>query len=248
MALTEKQRRRREDAKLAYAAFIEFYPFTLDDLPGEQWKPIEGYGGVYQVSTFGRVKSFWKKPPRILKPQLLGEYLSVNLYTGGKLKSRRVHILVARAFIPNPDHKPEVNHDDGHKFNCHVSNLYWATTAENQQHAVKNGLAKSGIDRPEAKIKNEADIIYIRDNPDNLTQEQLATKFGVDNTTISEIQLGKSYANAGGTIRESKRQRISDEIREQIRVDWATGTFSYAALGKKFGYCAQTIWNIVHEG
>lgn len=105
-----------------------------------------------------------------------------------------------------------------------------------------------GVDDSQAKIKNEADIIYIRDNPDNLTQEQLATKFGVDNTTISEIQLGKSYANAGGTIRESKFKRVPDEIREQIRVDWATGTFSYAALGKKFGYCAQTIWNIVHEG
>ena len=247
MALTERQRRRIEDAKLAYAAFIQYYPLTLEDLPGEGWKDIAGFEG-YQVSTFGRVKSFKGKKSCIRKPQLRGEYLSVALCLGGEKKRRLIHVLVAQAFIPNPLNKPEVNHDDGHKLNCHISNLYWATTAENQQHAVKNGLAKSGEKHYKAKIKDEKDIIYIRENPDNLTQEELAEMFGVDQTTISAIQLGKCYQNAGGSLRESKRQRISDEIRERIRVDWATGTFSYAALGKKFGYCAQTIWNIVHEG
>ena len=213
MPITEYQReydrRRHEEALPAYEALMSCYPFTLDDLDGEIWKDIDGYG---------------------------------------KKKQRTIHSLVAQAFIPNPLKKPEVNHDDGHKLNCHISNLYWATTAENQQHAVKNGLAKSGEKHYKAKIKDEKDIIYIRENPDNLTQEELAEMFGVDQTTISAIQLGKCYQNAGGSLRESKRQRISDEIRERIRVDWATGTFSYAALGKKFGYCAQTIWNIVHEG
>lgn len=61
-----------------------------------------------------------------------------------------------RDFIPNPDNKPEVNHEDGHKMNCHVSNLYWVTSAENIQHAFKNGLAKSaqGCDDYNAKIKD----------------------------------------------------------------------------------------------
>ena len=132
MPITERQRRRREDAKLAYAAFIEYYPLTIEDLPDEVWKAIDEH---YQISTLGRVKSFWKKPPRILKPQLFGEYLSVNLYTGGKLKSRRVHILVARAFIPNPD--------DGHKFNCHVSNLYWASTIRKLKSRTRRTLSIS---------------------------------------------------------------------------------------------------------
>ncbi|MBR0060331.1 MAG: HNH endonuclease, partial [Selenomonadaceae bacterium] len=88
----------------------------------------------------------------------------------------------AQAFIPNPDHKPEVNHLDGNKFNCYVGNLIWATSAENQQHAYDTGLnvAAQGTDRYGAKIKDENNIIYIRDNPDNLSRKELAEKFGVE--------------------------------------------------------------------
>ena len=242
----EYARRKYEEALPAYHALMKYYPLTLDNLDGEVWKEIDGFD-KYQVSNYGRIKSFWGKEPRILKPYLPIEYLSVALCGNGKKKHQKVHILVAKAFIPNPDHKPEVNHDDGHKFNCHVSNLYWATSAENNQHAVKNGLSKSGVEHSQSKIKDEKDIIYIRDNPDHLTQQQLAEMFGVGETTISDIQLGKTYQNAGGIIRQSKFKRVPDEIRNQIKADWATGNYSYAALGKKFGYCAQTIWNIIHE-
>ena len=246
----EYDRRRREDAKLAYAAFIEFYPLSLDDLPDEQWRPITD---KYQVSNYGRVKSFWGKEPLIRKPGLCGEYLSVNLSIDGKKKRRSIHILVARAFIPNPEGKPEVNHDDGNKFNCHVSNLYWATSAENVQHAFDTGLKfnAQGIDDSNSKIKNEADIIYIRDNPDNLTQKQLAEKFSMSQRAISFIQLGKSYANAGGSIREKSEHPhnyISDEIRNQIRADWATGNFTLQQLADKYGVGKRTVCRIIREG
>lgn len=56
----EYNRRKHEEAKPAYDAFMSCYPFTLNDLDGEQWRPIEGFDG-YQVSTFGRVKSFKRK-------------------------------------------------------------------------------------------------------------------------------------------------------------------------------------------
>ena len=110
----EYHRRAHEEAKLAYAAFIPCYPFTLENLPGEQWKEIAGFDG-YEVSTFGRVKSFHKNKVLILRPAFISEYLQVDLYTSSKKKHCRIHILVARTFIPNPDNKPEVNHDDGHK-------------------------------------------------------------------------------------------------------------------------------------
>ena len=248
MPITEKQRernrRRHEEALPAYHALMSCYPLSLDDLPGEQWRDIDEH---YQISTFGRVKSFWGKSPRILKPYLLGEYLSVNLYVDGKRKTRTIHSLVAKAFIPNPENKPEVNHRVGCKFNCHVSNLQWSTGAENMQHAVRTGLAKSGVDRSDSKIKNEAGIIYIRENPDKLTRQQLAEKFGVDETTISYIQLGKRYPNVGGTIRESKVKRVPEEIRAQICADWATGQYSKSALARKFGYSQPTIRNIINE-
>ena len=244
----EYYRRKHEEAELAYAAFISYYPLTLDNLPDEVWKDIDGYGGEYQISTFGRVKSFKWTKPRILKPQLIGEYLRVDLCFDGKTKHQPVHILVAQAFIPNLEGKPEVNHDDGHKFNCHVSNLYWATRAENVQHAVKNGLIKSGEDNYLASVTNEQ-AKEIRENPDKLTQQQLADKFKVTKTRISEIQTGKRYRNAGGTLREPQKpgayHRIPDEIREQILADWATGQYSQRALARKFGYSHPTISNIV---
>ena len=247
MALTERQRLRREDAKLAYAALMKFYPLSLENLDGEEWRSIEGFD-KYQISNYGRVKSFWGKTPVIRTPQLLVDYLHVVLYFDGKRKSWLVHVLVARAFIPNPENKPEVNHRVGCKFNCHASNLEWATHAENIQHAVKNSLIKSGVDDSKAKIKNEADIIYIRENPDNLKLEQLAAMFGVKQQRISDIQLGKTYENECGTIRKPQKQRIPDEIRAKIRADWATGQYTKADLARKFGYRHSTIIKILREG
>ena len=242
----EYDRRKHEEAKPAYDALMSCYPLTLDDLPGEVWKDIDEH---YQVSTFGRVKSFWKKTPRILKPQLPNEYLSVALSVDGKIKQRTIHSLVAQAFIPNPEGKPEVNHDDGNKFNCHVSNLLWATSAENMQHAVKTGLKinSRGMDSSLAKIKDEETIRYIRDNPDNLTQRQLAEKCGVKQSAIGLIQRGETYANAGGTIRKSKARRISEELKVKIRADYATGNYSINALAQKYGCAWETIRRIINE-
>lgn len=68
--------------------------------------------------------------------------LQFKLYKGNEKKWIRAHQLVATAFIPNPDLKPEVNHIDGHKFNNYVENLEWATPSENTKHAHDNELAK----------------------------------------------------------------------------------------------------------
>lgn len=61
-------------------------------------------------------------------------YLSVGMSKEGKTKTYSVHRLVAKAFIPNPENKPEVNHKDGNKFNNNVDNLEWVTGAENKRH------------------------------------------------------------------------------------------------------------------
>ena len=244
----EYNRRKHEEAKLAYAAFMTYYPLTLENLDGEEWKPIEGFEG-YEISNFGRVKSFKKGKAIIRKPVLNIDYLAIGLWIGCKKNHRLVHRLVAEAFLPNPDNKPEVNHRVGCKFNCHVSNLVWSTSSENTQHAIKNGLRKSGVDDPQAKIKNEADIIYIRENPDNLTGKELAEKFGMTPAAISKIQIGKTYENAGGSIRQTRKKtpRIPDEIRAAIRADWATGQYTQRELARKYGVSQGTIRKIINE-
>lgn len=110
----------------------------------EIWKDIEGFEGLYQVSNKGRVRSLdryiWnhKQKGKVLKPQSKNnKYLQVSLSNKGsekKCKHTYIHILVAKAFIPNPRGCTQVNHKDFDKTNNHVENLEWVTQQENLIH------------------------------------------------------------------------------------------------------------------
>lgn len=69
-------------------------------------------------------------------------YIYVDLCKDGKKYSKRLHILVAQHFVPNPDNLPEVNHKDGNKLNPDYINLEWSTRSDNMIHALDNGLQK----------------------------------------------------------------------------------------------------------
>lgn len=105
----------------------------------EIWKDIEDFEGIYQISSFGRVKSFKKCKERILKPGVAGGgYLFVHLCKDGKIKEMKIHRLVAKAFIPNPDKLPCVNHLDENKQNNFVSNLEWCDVKYNVNYGTRN--------------------------------------------------------------------------------------------------------------
>ena len=114
----------------------------------EVWKDIKGYEGQYIVSNLGNVRSLDRyvntyHGPRICLGQPLKQYighdgyLHVALSKCKKHKRIMVHRLVAEAFIPNPDNKPQVNHIDGNKQNNCVDNLEFCTASENQLHSVR---------------------------------------------------------------------------------------------------------------
>ena len=238
-----------KDYQVAYNVLMQFYPLTLDDLGGEEWRDIEGYVGIYQISNFGRVKSFYGKQPRIMIPKLNNrDYLVLRLNKHSARECLPVHRLVAKAFIPNPDNKPQINHIDGNKLNDYVGNLEWVTAKENTKHAYNIGLVKKGEGHGRAKLTN-AQVVYIRDNPDKLSCKALAEKFGVCKATIGRIQLGSRYQNAGGMIREKIDIRTPIEKRNQIRSEYRKGVrgFSIPALAQKYGCNPKTIWNIVNE-
>lgn len=249
MARKERYQKQRE----AFTEFLKWYPFTLDDLDGEQWADITGYDGLYQISTFGRVKSFKTNQQRILRPALNTEnYLIVHLWKNNKVKFFTVHRLVAQAFIPNPDNKLQVNHIDGCKINACVGNLEWATNAENIRHAFDTGLLflPQGEDVSQAKLTNKQ-VRFIRDNPENLNTVELAKRFNVTSATISDVQIGKKYKTAGGKIRQvgKRTPRLSNEIRDKIRAEYVyhSRDFNCYTLGRKYGVDAKTICRIVHE-
>lgn len=115
------------------------------DAQTEKWKPVIGYEGLYEVSNFGRVKilkNIHKNNESTFAKieSIPNGYLRIGLTKNGNIKRYCVHKLVAIHFIPNPQNKPEVNHEDGNKQNAHYSNLSWVTKSENIKHAIRTGL------------------------------------------------------------------------------------------------------------
>jgi hypothetical protein len=97
----------------------------------EIWKPTHDV--KYEVSNYGRVRN--AKTGYVLKPQLMQSYFTVKL---SDRKHKKIHRLVAEAFIVNPDKLPFVNHKDHDKTNNHISNLEWVNNSQNMLHAREN--------------------------------------------------------------------------------------------------------------
>lgn len=113
----------------------------------EIWKDMIGFEGRYQVSNHGRIRSvlsnhgtYQEKIKTLRQRSKTCEYLYVQLSVLDKPHHEAVHRAVAKAFIPNPDNKPMVNHKDGNKLKNNVCNLEWATCSENHLHAFSTGL------------------------------------------------------------------------------------------------------------
>ena len=119
----------------------------------EIWKDIEGYEGLYQVSSLGNVRRLYSKTypyPRLLKQSLRRGYLSVDLCKDSIRKTVSVHRLVAECFIPNPENYEQVNHIDENKMNNCFQNLEWCTCSQNINHSLS--LHPERIDRMRKRL------------------------------------------------------------------------------------------------
>lgn len=142
----------------------------------EVWKSVVGYEGYYEVSNCGRVRSLnrefsvsekrWgtsykvKMKGRILKPQRKLYAQIILARSKDDHVTFHVHRLVALAFIPNPENKPQVHHIDHDKQNCTVENLMWVTAKENAEAALAAGVL--GVNKKKVKKLTEKQIEWMK--------------------------------------------------------------------------------------
>jgi len=168
----------------------------------EEWKDVVGFEDYFKVSNLGRVQS--KRTGKILR-QYKGKNHRLHIATriggrNGLSYCFKVHRLVASAFIPNPENKPQVNHIDGNPSNNVLSNLEWATSEENIRHAIDNnlmvGCLTKGTSNPNSLL-SEADVEYIRNNYKPRCKvfgcRALANKLGVSHCIVSYVINNKRY-------------------------------------------------------
>ena len=139
------------------------------------WRAITGYEGYYEVSMTGRIRSLdrividKRGGKRILRGHEMKltrsaeGYLVVNLHKCGRSEVVGVHVIVATAFLPNPDNLPMVNHIDGVKEHNDVGNLEWATYSYNNFHALRKNLRRPRGNEI-AQLLEDGEIIEVYDS------------------------------------------------------------------------------------
>lgn len=163
---------------------------TNMNIENEVWKPVVGFEGYYEVSLNGVVKGIDRKVVtkaglRAIKSKILNKrinncgYAEVRLSKDGKKTTAFIHVLIAKAFIPNPHNKPQVNHLNGLKTDNCIDNLEWCTQSENMQHASRIGLLKRTYKQV---IDNCTGRTYI-------SSYEAAVDFNIGHTTL------KNYLN-----------------------------------------------------
>lgn len=107
----------------------------------EEWKIIPGYGGVYEASNLGRIRSL--KTGNILTPYVNCKgYCRATLCVNGKCYNVSFHRVVITSFLPNPENMPQINHKNGIKTDNRLCNLEWCSSSYNLKHAFRIGLRK----------------------------------------------------------------------------------------------------------
>ena len=172
----------------------------------EEWRPIVGFEGLYEVSNTGQVRNCRGK---LLRPGLNHNgYLKCVLCKNGKSKTIYIHRLVAQAFILNPDNLPQVNHKDEDKTNNSVENLEWC----DQKYNVNYGCAqdkrvKTNIINGRFKYSGQKSVEYSKERKKEYRKK---------NREKHREYMRKWYEKNKEKIREQKREYYENN-KEKIR-------------------------------
>jgi len=171
---------------------------TLGDIDIEIWQPLLGYEGLYAISNMGKIKTLGNRyngyKTLVLKTRLDKDgYEIVNIYKKGKMKTCKVHRLVALNFIPNPQNKKEVNHKKGIRDDNRVSQLEWVTISENMQHRINTlGCIVNNLPILIGNKNHKSKAVRcVTLGIDFQSIRQAAIALGFKNDKISQFLLGK---------------------------------------------------------
>lgn len=183
----------------------------------EIWKRCPGFEQEYDISNFGNVRSYHfdgridrSIVPREMTPNLQ-DYVYVTL-TRMMRKAQRcaLHILVAKAFVRNPDPKNKkwVMHLNDDKLDPRASNLKWGTAGENQKSAYDNGLRKKPVGALNGRAKlTESEAMAIFNSEGN--HYKIASIFGIDRTHVGLIKSGKIWGQVTGKVFEEPEKKVA---------------------------------------
>lgn len=136
----------------------------------EEWKAVVGFEGLYEVSNLGNVRSIQfhgKRRNKLMSPTDVKGYKFVKLrdWEDKVELSYPIHRLVAQAFIPNPENKPQVDHIDTNPSNNTVGNLRWVTSLENQNNPLTLERLKANMTAYNKSDKHKLDVQTSQGHP-----------------------------------------------------------------------------------
>ena len=162
----------------------------------EIWKDIIGFEGHYQVSNKGKVRSIKNNKIKELKPykeiKRCG-YLSVYLRLPGQKFTKKVHRLVAEAFIPNPNGFPEVNHIDENKENNCVENLEWCTGEYNLCYGTRLKRISESKKMKVAQYSLNGELLEVFNSQGEAAEKTNSTQGGISDCIRGRIKTHNGY-------------------------------------------------------
>jgi hypothetical protein len=214
------------------------YKTAMKNLKIEYWTDAVGYPG-YKVSSFGRIMTI-KKSISTCSPRKDG-YVEVSMKnTDGKSSMRRLHQVVATSFIPNPDDKLEVNHIDGVRHNCNITNLEWSTRIENCNKKVNP--SESDSSRKVVQLNLEGKEIKIWDSVKDILAAKIISKEKLRNCCAEKLKNANGYAwkYLDEHIKLDGEQWKNIEYKDKIINVSTYGRVQYDSGRKTYGACTKS--------